>query len=1403
VSCTITNVKTLACDFQALFTPSLSVTILKNHTAVLDSTVTLLATISKTVANQSTLDTIVTLSLQGDRSRALDSTLSTSFTQSTQINTIKSFLSDLNSTFSITADGDVVAAAIEASATLTAEFTQSIQTSKTAATTVSLNTEFTVSVTAERFRGIEKTFIGEVTIFTEIGLLQNATCDFAALFTPTVTCVALKNHTAVLDAVSSLNCAITKTTNFAATLNTEFGLDIIVNVFRTITITVNPAFTHTIDAVKTVSGVSTINSTSTVTILEQKIKNAQASISSQTSLTVTFITFVSKWFNHSYRPLNLLEPAGAPGRRIFSTSIKKFGSHSLGGDNSKIRLNAGQGNDIDGNFTANDLPAIFGINDDIYKDLWMRVDDGENFTRRIWDFSFGPALGIYNRKLYLTHSYFLNNQWNQPGWGSGTQPGNIMTTQLSTGTFHHVAYIYTASQKRHSLYVNGTRVITSLPGSSGNAPNWYDTSQIDTVIPVYFDNNATFAQYYDDMKWFRNYTFGYTANDTTIAVPSTEYIPLDNVYTNLGALYRFNDNYLDTLDVLLSANANFSVVTTVTVTADKSVSASATLNNESTVSVIIGEIQPAAATLNSTFIITNKNPAVSLNFFVGTLETAQSSISSQFGLAITFITFVSKWYGTPRPITWISNANASFASPKNGAASLRLTWTGSSNANKSEGLAYADSYVNGSATGYFDIGANQDFTFEFWMFFNRVDIMDGGANPTTLIVATSNTVATANYQQYGENTLTNDKFPFALIYNNQSFGNPISFAFYSNSTRWQASPLYPNIPTPAGSEWFHMAVGRQNGIIKYQYNGNNIALDVGQTAFTGAISNIRSILLIQGQPYSAGVSGTQFVYYDDVSYKIGEWNPTGYTASPEIQSNEYTKIIGNFNGSLSDNLTSTLSAIVTLTAPCTFSITANKSSTAQATLNSAFTVSAQIGEIEPADISMNTVSTLSTVATRIKTFTVSMNAETTQSVNVSKITGYTATISSALTLSNIITRIKQFTTEFTVIATELATVVKIGQGLLTLDVVAQLTTVANRTAAAESNLLTQFGITAQGDRTRFGTVSTQSEFSLNAVNSRIRALNSSLDAEFAVTASNSRIRGTQSTQNSEFSIICEPLPIKRAISNQSAQFVQTTIEDRIRDTSVTFNTNFTQQSTGIIAVDAVADLNSEAQCTITVLRIRPGLVQMDAIAVNLTAAAKTGTGLVTIEIQSQCTMTAQKTTDIQLNAASTAQFASIIERIQQGVASITSTFTQIANGVLSTDVVANMNTVFSTTVTAQKTVRVIANISSAGGFVMAVAAIRNGEIIIITQTNITTSADRIRGTGANLTNSFTLNILAGKQAIGNSVQNTQFGITAAVSKLRLDDIVLYIKTESRTHRINNEQRSYALRQENRLYTIEE
>ena len=1019
--------------FNVTFTVNASKNMLSDIISQFNTSITA----SKIAANQSTLNNIVTLSLQGDRSRALAATtLSSEFTQSTQIQRI-----------------------LTAQSTHNAEFAISISANKILLGTSTLNTEFAQTVAIIRTRNISHTFNFDTNISTTVGKLQNATCDFGALFSPTLTCVALKNHTAVLNAVSSFNCVITKTTAFTVTLNTEFGFNVNISTLKTVSATVNSVSALSVGAVKTVHSVITFNSTFSITnknpavspnFFVGTLETAQSSISSQFGLTITFITFVSKWFNHPYRPLNLLEPAGAPGRRIFSTSIKKFGSHALGGDNSKIRLNAGQGNDIDGNFTANDLPDLFGINDDIYKDLWMRVDGGENFTRRIWDFGFGPAVGIYNRKLYVTNSFFINNNWTQPTYGSSTEPGDIMTTQLSTGVFHHVAYIYTASQKRHSLYVNGTRVITALPGFSGNAPNWYDTSQIDTLSPVYFDSGATFNQYYDDMKWFRNYTFGYTANDTTIAVPSTEYTPLDNVYTNLGALYRFDDNYLDSLAILVSAQANISATVTATITAGKSVSASATVNTQFAVSVIIGEIEPAV-------------------------------------------------------------------------------------------------------------------------------------------------------------------------------------------------------------------------------------------------------------------------------------------------------------------------------------------------------------------ISMNTESSLSTVATRIKSFTVSMNAEATQSVAVVKTTNTTITLNSAVSISCTVTRIFVLQSNFAAIASQLGVVARVGAGLILAETFVTQSTTAVKITNITLTLVSQTNSTITVDRIRPGTatLNTDIQCTINTFNSRIRGHNSAISAQCGVQAQADRFRLVTSGLNTAITLSCESEQIVQGVGAGTSNFGISIVVIRNRFVAINLQTAHTLTAAGIKAVEAELVIAVVSQITTTVNRFRPFAAVFNTLASKLSVVAKTGQGLVTIVTQSTQLTVAHKTTDITALLPAVSTHTVSVNRTRPSTAVLVTQFVAVINGTTSTDTTLNVLSSVSTQVTAQKIVRGLAVLASVNAFQMTAVAIKNLEIVLSTQFTQVTVAKRFRGITFNISTTSTLGILAGRLASANSVQNVTLAQTVTAGVLRLQDIIYYVPTETRTFNINNEQRTYALRQENRLYTIEE
>jgi hypothetical protein len=820
------------------------------------------------------------------------------------------------------------------------------------------------------------------------------------------------------------------------------------------------------------------------------------------------------------------------------------------------------------------------------------------------------------------------------------------------------------------------------------------------------------------------------------------------------------------------------------------------------------------STVSKTVIVfSDQNIQFTVNTVGGKLKQTTAVFYITSTVTATSLIWKSKWYGSPRPLTWNKSTAATLRSND-----ILLAKTSQETA------------VNSGVNDWFTIG-EQDFTIEFGMgiqnAFQLTSALPQEFVPFMWFVKPNQGSGTINYNLPELNQITQTTIGYSNIigyfnkWNGQSSERP-HYLIIALADPTFGLQTIGSLTIPYSSTFLnvYISVGRQNGVFKFECRyDNNFSETYTTVSTTTTLPNYvstnipatRTISLINNYGNVSGVTFNLNVNY--FLFKIGEYTFTGEPVYQVINNesvltnpvlaSEYTKTYAEFNSNLNDTLASLLSAQASITAATTVTAQAGKSVSASAQLNSTHTLVAIIGKLKTADVNINAEFTHTTIGTRIKQFDSAIVAEFTQTTVAQRTLPGAASITAQHTLELTITRIFVLQSNFESIATQLTSVARVGAGLILAEVFVNQSVTAVKTAVAQADATVISTLVLAADRFRLTTANTQIEFTLNTVNSRIRALNSAQQTDSALTVTTVRIRSTDSTQNSAFTIFCEPLPILRGISNQSAQFTQSIITDRIRSTSVAFNTIFTQQSNGIIAVDAVAALSTQSQITCVVDRFRPGVIIMDAIAVKVTAAAKTGTGLVTIQIQSQCTTTAQKTTDILLNVSSTAQLTSVAERTQQGAANINGQFTQIANGITSTDVTANLNTIFSTTTTAQKTARVIANITSAGGFVMAVAAIRNGEIIMVTQTNITTLADRRRNTDAVLSNSFTVNILAGVLAVANSVQNTQFAIIATVSKLRLDDIVLYIKTESRTHHINNEQRSYALRQENRLYTIEE
>jgi hypothetical protein len=706
------------------------------------------------------------------------------------------------------------------------------------------------------------------------------------------------------------------------------------------------------------------------------------------------------------------------------------------------------------------------------------------------------------------------------------------------------------------------------------------------------------------------------------------------IFTEIGLLQNATCDFLTlfspavTCVALKNHTAVLDAVSSLSCAITKTTGYVVSVNLDSTVSVTVDRIRPVSATLNTEFnqTVTTIKTVVAASTFniqftqstqVQKIKNAQSNISSQSSLTVTFITFVSKWYGTPRPITWTRNSDSlvTFDSgiKQSNNYSLKLTSTKTTSSG-----TYGSAYTSG-ALGYI----SGDFLIEFWLYLdNDSSMFTVGAFGDQLPMLLWGASSTSSIRTSVDGLTGGEEWGIGFDGQPGNAGGPPSSAGGRNIVAYaKTSSGIINVTQSStnlansiirSNTWYHVAFGRQSNVYKIYINGTLRSSDT--TSYSGSLYFGRPTLI-----NSSGVNKDNTSTYkgplwiDGLSIRVGDFTRTGYSNNGLATNDyDYTFVLSDFENNFNDTLSLSLSGSATLTASFTQSATAGKTITAQATLNTQFTVSAQIGEIEPADISMNTVSTLSTVVTRIKTLASSLNSAVSQSVNISKITRYTATISSAVTLSNIITRIKTFQTQFTVIATELAAIAKIGQGLITMDVVAQITAVINRTAAAESNLNTQFGITTQGDRTRFADSSFSVISSLNAVNSRIRAQNSTLNVEFAVTASNSRIRSTNATFNTIFALTAEPLPIKQLLADLNSNFGISSVLTITKTIAQQFNCVSTFTVSGIKAVESVSALLTEFALSTQNSRTRSFITQFNSIATELAAIAKIGQGLISM-----------------------------------------------------------------------------------------------------------------------------------------------------------------------------------------------
>lgn len=261
------------------FTLSITVDNFTEAEATISAQANLSADVSRTRTGSATITSTFTQSTSADRLRTVDASTTSQFAQSTQINRTRSFGSNFVSQFTQTASVNEIqdftstpssqfdvsistdrirsdSATIQSQATLSCDFSEidsfeintSAQFTQTADIEVirgyqanltnqvnqtadvsrsrdhsaQFTAAFTQSTAIERFGGASADLQSSATISTEIGTLETANITMSGAFTPVLSVNAVRNMTAILDVVATIQADVNVITENQIQAQTEF-----------------------------------------------------------------------------------------------------------------------------------------------------------------------------------------------------------------------------------------------------------------------------------------------------------------------------------------------------------------------------------------------------------------------------------------------------------------------------------------------------------------------------------------------------------------------------------------------------------------------------------------------------------------------------------------------------------------------------------------------------------------------------------------------------------------------------------------------------------------------------------------------------------------------------------------------------------------------------------------------------------------------------------------------------------------------------------------------------------------------------------------------------------------------------------------------------------------------------
>jgi hypothetical protein len=333
---------------------------------------------------------------------------------------------------------------------------------------------------------------------------------------------------------------------------------------------------------------------------------------------------------------------------------------------------------------------------------------------------------------------------------------------------------------------------------------------------------------------------------------------------------------------------------------------------------------------------------------------------------------------------------------------------------------------------------------------------------------------------------------------------------------------------------------------------------------------------------------------------------------------------------------------------------------------------------------------------------------------------------------------------------------------------------------------------------------------------------------FTQTAIIGSIRSTSSNQSSAFTtfinagknveiasnlaslstISVNAVKITEAVANLNVVAAQSTVNDRLRTSTVTLASAVSASITAVKRTGIVLDLDTTATQTATGFRIQQGESSISALYSQLTVAFQNATGTVLLETLTTMQITAEKNAVgvIELASAFTQSTDSADSKTVRVSSAIAAEFTQVSEGLRIQPAGADVSAQFTQTANTDlsKTTRVNANVVSAVAITAAAARTRSTPSSMSASATMVCNNIVLRRASANLVDNFDL-LASPQYIIRITAEFSAFNSQLTVGEIiNIDPFLqLKIEPETRINKIPQETRVLSIESETRVNIIKD